>query len=657
MPNRLAEETSPYLLQHKDNPVDWYPWGPEATKRAQDEDKPLLLSIGYAACHWCHVMERESFENPDIAAVMNEHFVCVKVDREERPDVDSIYMAATQALTGHGGWPMTVFCVPDGTPFLAGTYFPPEDRQGMPGFPRVLEQVHELWTTRRKDLITQGERLVQAIERATPPPSREPLQVSLLISAATQTMRTYDAVNGGFGGAPKFPQAPNLEFMLRVALRSPGLRDAIENTLKKMALGGIYDQIGGGFARYAVDATWTVPHFEKMLYDNAQLARVYTHAWQAYKDPLYERIAVECLEYLLRDMRDEAGGFHSSEDADSEGVEGKFYVWDHDEFMAIAPDAADYYGVTPDGNFEGKNIPTAKEGQDPPGEARARLLEERSKRVRPGKDDKVLTSWNGLAIAAFAEAGAAFGRADFVDAAKEATDFVLRELAESPTELLHTYRSDPERGARAHISGLLEDYAFMADGLIALWEATFDQRWINAALQLSETAVERFGDQQQGGFYTAPPEHDLIVRQKEIVESATPAPGAVLSLCLQKLALLFDRSEFSKPAVDALRLAHPYMDRAPQAVPSWLSALDFYVSTPKELAFTGDLSTDLGRELTSVVTSRFLPNRVMAGGEDQDGIALLADKPQTDTPTAYVCERYVCQAPTSDPKQLAEQLG
>ncbi len=483
------------------------------------------------------------------------------------------------------------------------------------------------------------------------------LQVSLLIAAATQTMRSYDAVNGGFGSAPKFPQAPNLEFMLRVAQRSPGLRDAIENTLRKMALGGIYDQIGGGFARYAVDATWTVPHFEKMLYDNAQLARVYTHAWQAYKDPLYERIAVECLEYLLRDMRDDAAGFHSSEDADSEGVEGKFYVWDHDEFMKIAPEAADYYGITPDGNFEDQNILTAKDGEDPPVEARARLLEDRSKRVRPGKDDKVLTSWNGLAIAAFAEAGAALDRADFVDAAREAADFVLQKLAESPTELLHTYRNDPTRGARAHINGLLEDYAFMADGLLALWEATFEERWLNAARELCEAALERFGDPGQSGFFTAPPDHDLIVRQKEIVESATPAPGAILSLCLQKLALLFDRPEFSKPAVDSLRLVHPYMDRAAQAVPSWLSALDFYVSTPKELAFTGNLSTDLGRELTSVVTSRFMPNRVMAGGDSKNSNALLADKPPTDKPTAYVCERYVCQAPTSDPEELASQLG
>ncbi|MEX2539949.1 MAG: thioredoxin domain-containing protein [Actinomycetota bacterium] len=645
MPNRLADETSPYLLQHKDNPVDWYPWGPEALERAEAEDKPLLLSIGYAACHWCHVMERESFEDPDVAAVMNEHFVCVKVDREERPDVDSIYMSATQALTGQGGWPMTVFCMPDGTPFLAGTYFPPEERHGMPSFRRVLEQVDELWTTRREDLLTQGQRLLEAIERATPPPSREPLQAGLLTAAASQTMRSYDPANGGFGGAPKFPQAPNLEFMLRMSGRVSGVREAVDNTLHKMALGGIYDQIGGGFARYAVDATWTVPHFEKMLYDNAQLARVYTHAWQARQDLLYERIAIETLEYLLRDMRDETGGFHSSEDADSEGVEGKFYVWEYDEFKTIAPEAAQYYGVTPDGNFEGKNILIGSEG-DPQAEARARLLEVRSRRVRPGKDDKVLASWNGMAIAALAEAGAAFGRTDFIDAAREAADFVLGKLAESSTELLHTYRA-----GRAHVRGLLEDYAFLADGLIALWEATFHERWITAARTLSETALERFGDPNQGGFYTAPPTHDLIVRQKEIVESATPAPGAVLALVLQKLAVMYDAPDLAKSAVDALRLAHPYMERAAQAVPSWLSALDFYVSTPKEIAFTGPLDD----ALLSVVTSRFLPNRVMAAGNGE--IALMRDKPATTAATAYVCERYACQAPTSDPQELAKQLA
>jgi uncharacterized protein YyaL (SSP411 family) len=487
--------------------------------------------------------------------------------------------------------------------------------------------VHELWVTRRNDLVTQGQRLLRTIRQTAPRASNEPLRSSLLSSAAREALASYDAENGGFGTAPKFPQAPLLEFLLR----RPEAREAVERTLHRMALGGIYDQLGGGFSRYAVDATWTVPHFEKMLYDNAQLARVYTHAWQAYGDPLYERIANETLVYLLRDMRDVRGGFHSSEDADSEGVEGRFYVWDHD-------DVAPYYGVTREGNFEGKNILV---GIDPaPDDVRARLLAERSERVRPGKDDKVLASWNGLAVAAFAEAGAAFDRNDFVDAAREAASFVRDEMPD-----LHAYRN-----GRAHVPALLEDYAYMADGALALWEATFERQWLDHARELATSAIELFGD-PSGGFFTGRAGADVIVRQKEIVESATPSPGAVLALVLQRLAVLFDDDALRKPAVDALRIAHAYMDRAPMAVPTWLCALDFYLSEPKEIAFTGPLD----RALTRVVYERFVPNRVLAHGRS-DGIALLADKPDTDVATAYVCERYVCRAPTSDPGTLAELL-
>ncbi len=659
MANRLADETSPYLLQHKDNPVDWHPWGEEALAKAREEDKPLLVSIGYAACHWCHVMERESFEDPETAALMNEKFVNVKVDREERPDVDSVYMAATQALTGRGGWPMTVFITADGVPFLAGTYFPPEPRHGMPSFRQVLDQVHQLWTTRRQDLLAQGQRLVEAIQKASPRASHDPLGGNLLVGAAAQIMSSFDKVNGGFGSAPKFPQAPVLEFLMRMHKR-PGIRDALELTLRRMALGGMYDQIGGGFARYSVDATWTIPHFEKMLYDNAQLARTYTHAWQLWKDPLYRRIATETLEYLLRDMRDEGGGFHSSEDADSEGVEGKFYVWSQDEFTEVAPEAAEYYGITVHGNFEDSlNNPTAA-GDDPPADARAKLLERRAGRVRPGRDDKVLASWNGLAVTALAEAGAAFGRADFVDAAKDAAAFVLahmREPSHTKGRLLHSYR-----GGRAQISGFLEDYAYLSDGLLALWEATFEPRWLEEAIALGRQAVELFGDPAGGFFTTASDAEQLIVRQKEVIESATPAPGGVLALALQRIAHLLDDRELAKPAVDALRVARVYMERAAQAVPTWLCALDFYVSTPKEIAFTGPLDGERGEALVNVVTSRFLPNRVLAArgadgsSEIIDRIALLQDKPSTEAPTAYVCENFVCQAPTSDPEALAESI-
>jgi hypothetical protein len=647
MANRLKDETSPYLLQHADNPVDWLPWGDEALAKSKTEDKPLLVSIGYAACHWCHVMAHESFEDAEIAELMNDWFVSIKVDREERPDVDAVYMSATQALTGHGGWPMTVFCTPDGVPFIAGTYFPPEDRQGMPSFRRVLEQVHELWTTRRADLQMQGQKVLEAIEKATPRASKEPLGGNLLVAAAAQILRNHDSVNGGFGQAPKFPQAPVLEFVMRRSIQATA-RSAVELTLRKMALGGIYDQLDGGFARYSVDATWTVPHFEKMLYDNAQLARVYTHAWQAFKDPLYRRIAIETLEYLLRDMRDEAAGFHSSEDADSEGEEGKFYVWTHDEFMSIAPEAAEYYGVTEHGNFEGHNVLTASQ-DEPPAAARAKLLATRAARIRPARDEKVLASWNGLAIAALAEAGAAFGRPDFLDAAREAADFIRTSMFDGE-HLLHSYRA-----GRAQIAGFCEDYAYLADGLLALWEATFEPRWLDEAIRLSKLAVDLFGDPQGGFFTTSADSQALVVRQKEIVESATPAPGAVLSLVLQKLATLLDDREIAKPAVDALRVARTYMDRASQAVATWLCALDFYVSTPKEIAFTGPVDD----ALLEVVNTRYLPNRVVAARTDSfgDDIALLKDKPATDAAMAYVCEHYVCKAPTSDPDELAAQLG
>src|SRR5437016_2580107 len=430
-PNRLIHEASPYLIQHAHNPVDWYPWGPEALERARAKDRPILLSIGYAACHWCHVMERESFEDEKTAAYMNDHFVCIKVDREERPDIDSIYMEAVQAMTGQGGWPMTMFLTPEGVPFHGGTYFPPTDRGGMPAFIRVLQAVTETWMQRREEIRRQSGAVLdrlQAFAAPAPEGAGEPLEAGLVDRAAGELQRRFDRVHGGFGISPKFPQPPVLELAMRAAARgSQPAREMVELTLRRMAHQGIYDQIGGGFHRYAVDRAWLVPHFEKMLYDNAQLARLYTHAWQAWTAPLYRRIATETLEYLLRDMRHPGGAFYSSEDADSEGMEGKFYLWSYDELMATAPEAAGWYGVTERGNFEGANILVAASGDpsaEPPQEARARLFEARAARVRPGLDDKILTSWNGLAIAALAEAGAAFARPDFVDAAAAAAGFV-----------------------------------------------------------------------------------------------------------------------------------------------------------------------------------------------------------------------------------------
>ncbi|HVL80707.1 MAG TPA: thioredoxin domain-containing protein [Actinomycetota bacterium] len=651
MANRLASETSPYLLQHAHNPVDWWPWTPEAFEEAKRRDVPVLLSIGYAACHWCHVMERESFEDDETAGLMNGWFVNVKVDREERPDVDSIYMDAVQLLTGHGGWPMTMFLTPDGVPMLGGTYFPPEDRHGMPSFKRLLTYVHELWTTRRADLLAQGQQIVDHIKGSVPRASTDPLTESMLSNAARQLAAAHDASYGGFGRAPKFPQPAVLELALRLDARGLVLREELTTTLRAMALGGIYDQLGGGFARYSVDERWLVPHFEKMLYDNAQLARVYTHAWQAWGDPLHRRIATETLDYLLRDMLDPVGAFHASEDADSEGVEGKFYVWSYDEFLAIAPDAAAYYGVTPEGNWEETNILTAATTDEPPAEARRKLYEAREHRVRPGRDDKVLASWNGLAIAALAEAGAAFGRDDLIDAARRAATFILGEMRGPDGRLLHSWRS-----GQAKIAGLLEDHAYLADGLLALWEATFEPRWLEESHRLATEAVERFSDSAGGFFTTASDATDLVVRPKEVTESATPSPAGVLTNVLLRLSVLLDDDSLRRAAVDALRVAHVYMEKAPQAVPTWLGALDLYLRPPVEVAFTGPPS----RELRAVVWTRYLPNRVLAGRAVGDHpilerVALLRGRDDAE-PTAYVCENLACKLPARDPQTLAGQL-
>jgi uncharacterized protein YyaL (SSP411 family) len=656
--NRLINETSPYLLQHANNPVDWYPWGPDALERAQKEDKPIVLSIGYAACHWCHVMEHESFEDPEIAALMNENFVCIKVDREERPDIDSIYMDAVQAMTGQGGWPMTMFLTPAGEPFYGGTYFPLVDSHGLPSFRRLLESVARAWREQRDELQSQGRKLAEHIATlSAPKPSREPLDSSLLTSAFADLSRSFDSGRGGFGGPPKFPQAPLLSFLLR---GPDDYRQMVFTTLDRMARGGIYDQIGGGFHRYSVDGEWLVPHFEKMLYDNAQLARVYVNAWQASGNHFFSRIAAETLEYLLRDMRHESGAFFSSEDADSEGVEGKFYVWDYDEFMSIAPEVVGYYGVTQEGNFEGTNILTAGPGDPPlppivpgrpPREWRDALLKERSKRVRPGLDDKILTSWNSLAVAAFAEAGAALDRADFREAAEVAAGFLL-DTMRPDGRLLHSFKD-----GRARILGMLEDYAYLAEALITLWEATLEPRWIEEAIELAQQMLDLFGDSSNGGLFSTGADHErLIVRQKEIAESATPSPMGVASLVLQRLSVITGDQQLAATGADNLRLAHPYMQKAPQAVPSFLSALDFYLATPKEIVVVAPEAPQMS-PLFRTAWMRWIPNRVIAGAPPGINSPMLEGKEPLDgTATAFVCEHYVCKAPTTDPETLAAQL-
>jgi len=652
-PNRLIDETSPYLLQHAYNPVDWYPWGPEAQEKAAAENKALFISIGYAACHWCHVMERESFEDPETARVMNENFVCIKVDREERPDVDAIYMDAVQALTGHGGWPMSVWASPDGIPFYGGTYFPPTDKPGLPAFKRVLEGINKAWQENGPAIVEEGKELVRKIgESNRPPQVGGALEPSLLPQAVASLSRSFDRKNGGFGGAPKFPQPPVLEFLLRQA----GAGDATANemlttTLEKMAHGGIYDQLGGGFARYTVDSNWLTPHFEKMLYDNGQLIRLYTRAWQLDHSPLYKRVVTESLEYLTRDMQDANGGFYASEDADSEGHEGKFYVWSYDEFLSLAAEAAEYYGVTPQGNFEGSNILTAA-SDEPPAEARQKLFEARTRRIRPGRDEKILTSWNGLAISAFAEAGAAFGRPDLIEQGARAARFLLDNARNDAGRLMHSYKD-----GQARVLGMLEDYAYLAEGVLALWEVTFDPQWLDAARELTASMLELFWDDEESGFFSTGSDHEkLILRQKEIIESVTPSPNAVAALVMQRLALLTGDERMTAKAEAVLKLASIYIDRVPQAVSTFLSALDFHLSTPKEIVVVGPRPD--ADPLLEVIWNRYLPNKVVAGSPPGIDSPLLEDKVAINgKPTAFVCEHFACKAPTSDPKVLAEQLA
>src|SRR5215204_6548020 len=554
MANRLAQETSPYLLQHKDNPVDWYPWGEEALERAREEDKPILLSVGYSACHWCHVMERESFEDEETARMMNEHFVNIKVDREERPDIDSIYMSAVQALTRHGGWPMTVFLTPDGAPFYGGTYFPPVPGRGMPSFQQLLLSLADAYENRRGEVLRSAESVREYLRATTGTAlPKSAVGTELLDNAATSLMGELDRRFGGFGGAPKFPQAMNLEVLLRHHHRT-GDGDAlsgVELTLRAMANGGIYDQLGGGFARYSVDQYWLVPHFEKMLYDNALLSRLYLEAYQATRDPFYARIAEETLDYVLRDMTSPEGGFYSAEDADSEGEEGKFYVWTPGEMeSALGPDdaklAARYWDVTERGNFEGKNIINVPR----PPEAvarefgistevlwdrivgiRAKLLAKRDERIRPGLDDKVLSAWNGLMLRALALAARVTGRDDYREAAEKNASFLLERL-KVDGRLRRSYKD-----GRARLNGYLEDYACVADGLVALYEATFEARWLREAAALADAMNGLFWDEERGAFYDTPADHErLVTRPRDVYDNASPSGTSVAAEVLLKLA-------------------------------------------------------------------------------------------------------------------------
>ncbi|MDQ4019954.1 MAG: thioredoxin domain-containing protein, partial [Actinomycetota bacterium] len=553
--NRLAAETSPYLLQHADNPVDWYPWGDEAFERARAEDKPILLSAGYAACHWCHVMEHESFEDAETARLMNERFVCVKVDREERPDVDGLYMEAVVALTGHGGWPLTVFLTPDGKPFWGGTYFPPEPRFGMPSFRQLLLAVSELWQARRGEVGNQADQLTAAIrEGSDRAPSAEPLTTGLLTGALSVLRRQFDPEEGGFGGAPKFPPASTIEFLVRMhdGRASDDALEMARLTLDRMAAGGMYDVVGGGFHRYSVDARWIVPHFEKMLYDNALLASAYLHGWVVTGTERYRQVVEETLEYLVRELRLPEGGFASSQDADTDGVEGLTYTWTPEELEAVLGERHEEWLLP----FEhGRFVLRA----ELPDDERRRLLAVRAERPQPARDDKALAAWNGLALAAFAESGRRLERADLVEVARELAAFLLGPLSDERGRLLRSYRD-----GIAKIDGYLEDYANVAHGLLELYFATGELRWLEEARRLSELARELFADPERGGFFFTPADGDgLVARRKELDDNPTPSGNSMLAFVLLRLARIYGVDELERDAVGVFRLARPLVDRAP----------------------------------------------------------------------------------------------
>ncbi len=662
MPNRLAGETSPYLLQHKDNPVDWLPWGEEARNLAAERDVPILLSIGYSACHWCHVMERESFEDAETAAYMNAHFVPVKVDREERPDVDAIYMEAVQGMTGHGGWPLTAFCDPEGVPFHCGTYFPPEPRQGMPSFRMVLEGVSEAWSSQREEIGAAASRTRQqlgSVGRIAP--AVEEIEPGIPAEAVAALRERLDPVNGGFGGAPKFPPASALDLML-----AHGERDAVELTLDAMASGGIHDQLGGGFARYAVDARWLVPHFEKMLYDNALLARTYLRAWKELGNERYRDVTTGILDWTLREMQGPEGGFYSALDADSEGEEGRFYTWTLDEVDAALEDASGlgelsgavraYFGVTATGHLEGRSIlhlPGGIDAEAPEGIDRAReaLLAARAERIRPGLDDKRLTAWNALMLGALAEAGAALEEPRYLDAARGCAEFLLGTMRDENGHLLRTYND-----GRARLNGYLEDHSYLLEALLDLYEATFEERWYSAAREIADTMIERFGDPENGGFFTTSDDHEeLIARRKDLEDHPAPSGNSAAANGLLRLAALSGEAEYERQALGVLKLLAPTAAVHPQAFAHLLAAVDRYVSRAVEVALiapAGD--SPASGELAAAYRSRFRPRAVLAGGPEGASVPpVLADRPALNGgPAAYVCEHFACQAPVGTAAEL-----
>ena len=670
--NDLINETSPYLLQHAHNPVEWYPWGPEAFAKAKAEDKPVLVSIGYSACHWCHVMEHESFEDEATALVMNENFVNIKVDMEERPDVDQIYMSFVQVTTGRGGWPMNVFLTPEKLPFFGGTYFPPTQWHGMPSWPQILSSIAEAWRDRRDELMRSAGEILGELRRVGVSEfSAAGLDTEQLDTAFASFTRSFDKTNGGFGGAPKFPPSMSLEFLLRYWKRTgdEAALEMVKFTARKMAGGGIYDQLGGGFHRYAVDAIWLVPHFEKMLYDNAQLIRIYLHLYQITGDEGFRRVAVETLEYVKREMLDAAGGFYSSQDADSEGEEGKFFVWTPAEVEALIGESDArvfnfFYDASEDGNFEGENILHVSYTREAAADAlklemseldevldrsSKKLFDTREKRVKPFRDEKILTAWNGLMLAAFADAGAILQNDDYLGIAKRNADFLLENL-QKDGRLLRTWKD-----GRAKLNGYLEDYANLADGLIQLFQASGEIRYLSEAKRLADLMITEFWDEENGGFFFTSSDHEeLILRNKDFYDNATPSGNSAAADVLLRLAKFYGDERYERFATMVLRLAANQLKRYPQGFGRALSALEFHLGRVTEIAVIGERGSSLERE----VLTNYLPNSVIALTDGSaTELPLLAEKQMIDgRPTAFVCENFVCQRPVTEVDDLKRLL-
>ncbi|MEL7832509.1 thioredoxin domain-containing protein [Fodinibius sp. Rm-B-1B1-1] len=687
--NRLANESSPYLLQHADNPVDWYPWGEEAFQKAEKEDKPVLVSIGYATCHWCHVMAHESFEDEQIAELMNRAFVNIKVDREERPDIDNTYMLVCQMLTGSGGWPLNVFLTPDKKPFYAATYIPKVGRQGRPGMRELIPWMSQLWENKRDKIINSTDEIVTAFQKSNDFEITDDLDDTLLDEAYNQYEQQFDNQYGGFGSSPKFPSPHNLMLLLRYADQNPDSKalPMVEQTLTKMRMGGLFDQVGGGFHRYSTDREWLVPHFEKMLYDQAMMLMAYTEGWQLTGNELFKQTVDEVCEYLTRKMRDKDGGFYSAEDADSEGEEGKFYVWSIDEVrevlsMTEAELAIGVFNMTEEGNYRdeasgqrtGKNIlhlqkpiQALADERDMDVEAvqsevksiKKKLLEVRQDRVHPLLDDKILTDWNGLMIAALAKAGAVLGNEDYLQQAEECWSFIADEMLTDNGRLMHRYRNGD-----VAINGHADDYAFVIWGLLELYEATLDTEYLEQAILLNEQFIDEFWDADDGGFYfTSETAEELLGRKKEIYDGAMPSGNSIAVMNLLRLGRITGRTEWEQMAEDALKLFGNSIKQAPTSFGVALQAVDFMYGNSQEVILAGKLGDSQTDELVDILRSRFLPRTVVIFNDSEDGminslVPYLADFGMKDgKPTAYVCQNYACELPTHDPQQMTDLLS